>query len=301
MVTRLDFAVQSPAEFAQLRDRFATLVAKPKLMSSRESGIDISSPGRQSHTLLVGEETAGALYAGDVFFSPGFGAPPHHQPTEDELWYLLEGTLDVRIGLQRATLAPGAFAFIPRDTTHAFRNNGTSLVRLLSWNAPAGHERAFEAMRAKAEQGITDFPSLRSTLGHHGIELHADDSELASNDTPGTRPGAEPKLVSDRSRGRDASRADADVRVLLESADSAGQHEVSDVVLAAGSAPLQLGDSEAHTSFYFVSGNAVVTIGDVQQRVTRGAFAYLPLGETATVVALDAPVQLITWTTSSVG
>ena len=297
MVTRLDFAVQSTAEFAQLRNRFVTLPAKAKLMLSRESGIDISSPGRQSHTLLVGEETAGALYAGDVFFSPGFGAPPHHQPTEDELWYVLEGDLDVRVGLRRATLAPGAFAFIPRDTTHAFRNNGTSLVRLLSWNAPAGHERAFEAMRAKAAQGITDFPSLKSTLSHHGIEMHADDTELASNDRPGG--SVAPKIVSQRTGGRDASRPDADVRVLLENAESAGRYEVIDVLLDAGAAPLQLGRTDAHTCFYIVRGTADVTLDDDQRRIEQGAFAYLPVGAHASIaVAEGTSLQLVCWTTT---
>ena len=185
MVARLQFPVDSAEAFAELRRRFLTLPAKPKLLATRDGGIDISSPGRQSLSLLVGEESAGVLYATDVYLSPGFGAPPHHQPTEDELWYLLEGTLDARIGMQTVTLAPGSFAYIPRDTTHTFRNNGTALVRLLAWNAPGGHERAFEAMRDKAEAGITDFPSLREVLGHHGIDLHRDADEVATNDGVG--------------------------------------------------------------------------------------------------------------------
>jgi len=192
MVARLDLAIASTADFAELRRRFAGLPLRPKLMQGREAGTDISSPGRQSLTLLVGEETAGAMYATDVYLSPGFGAPSHHQPTEDELWYLLEGELDVRVGAQRAKIRAGAFAYIPRDTTHAFRNNGTAPARLLAWNSPGGHERAFEEMGRLAKQGINAFPDLRDMFHRHGVELHPDESQSARNDH-----AAGPKLLQD--------------------------------------------------------------------------------------------------------
>jgi len=296
MVTRLRHAVDSEQAFAQLRRRFADLPAKPKLLATREGGIDISSPGRQSLSLLVGEETSGVLYATDVHLSPGFGAPPHHQPTEDELWYVLEGTLDARVATQAVSLAPGAFAYIPRDTTHTFRNNGRELVRLLAWNAPGGHERAFEAMRAKAEQGITDFPSLREVLGHHGIHMHDQATEVAANDLPGGKVPS--KVIADRSQGRDASRPGTDVRVLLDSTESGGRYEVRDVLLSSRSSPLQLGDERAHTCFYVVGGVADVTLDARRHRVGRGAFGYLPAGDAASIESPgDAPVQVVAWTT----
>jgi mannose-6-phosphate isomerase-like protein (cupin superfamily) len=297
MVTRLKFPVHSAEAFAELRRRFVALPAKPKLLPTREGGIDISSPGRQSLSLLVGEESAGVLYATDVYLSPGFGAPPHHQPTEDELWYLLEGTLDARVGLRSVSLTPGAFAYIPRDTTHTFRNNGSDLVRLLAWNAPGGHERAFEAMRAKAEQGITDFPSLREVMGHHGIDLHRDAAETAANDVPGAKLSS--KVLAGRSQGRDASQAGADVRVLLDPAESAGRYEVRDVLLAPRSPPLRLGEARAHACFYVLEGDADVTLDERRHRVGRGAFGYLPAEHAASIAAQgDTPVHVVTWTTT---
>jgi quercetin dioxygenase-like cupin family protein len=293
MVARLQHAVDSELAFAELRRRFADLPAKPKLLATREGGTDISSPGRQSLSLLVGEETAGVLYATDVHLSPGFGAPPHHQPTEDELWYVLEGTLDARVALQTVSLARGAFAYIPRDTTHTFRNNGSELVRLLAWNAPGGHERAFEAMRAKAEQGITDFPSLREVLGHHGIHMHEQATEVAANDLPGAK--VRSKVIADRSQGRDASRGDADIRVLLDSIESAGRYEVRDVLLSRASS-FTLGDAQAHTCFYVVSGVADVSLDEQPRRVGRGAFGYLPGGRCASMTAgADEPMHFVSW------
>lgn len=291
MVARLDFAVTSPADFAQLRRRFADLPMRPKVLRTRDGGTDISSPGRQSLSLLVGEETAGALYATDVFLSPGFGAPPHHQPTEEELWYLLEGELDVRIGTRSAVIKAGSFAFIPRDTTHAFKNNGKSPVRLLAWNAPAGHERAFEAMRAKAEQGITAFPELRETFRIHEILLHADGQEQARNDAAGG------KLVLERTQGRDASRSGADVRVLLDAKESGGLFEVSDILLDRGvTLPLRYGRSD--TCLYVVGVAADLTVGGDRQRVGRGAFAFIPRGHPASIAgAGEGRTQFVLWTT----
>jgi mannose-6-phosphate isomerase-like protein (cupin superfamily) len=289
MVARVDMAVDSAADFAALRRRFAGLPMQPKLLRTREGGTDISSPGRQSLSLLIGEETAGALYATDVYLSPGFGAPPHHQPTEEELWYLLEGELDVRIGTQAATIRAGSFAFIPRDTTHTFKNNGKSPVRLLAWNAPAGHERAFEAMRRKADQGITAFAELREVFKAHEILLHADEHEKARNDAAGG------KLVLERAQGRDASQPGADVRVLLDGAGSGGLFEVSDVLLE-GALALRHGRSE--TCLYIASGAADMTLGDERQRVGSGAFAFIPRGHPARIArAGGEPTRFVLWTT----
>jgi mannose-6-phosphate isomerase-like protein (cupin superfamily) len=291
MVARLDFAVASPADFAQLRHRFADLPMRPKLLRTRDGGTDISSPGRQSLSLLVGEETAGALYATDVYLSPGFGAPPHHQPTEEELWYLLEGELDVRVGTRSALIKAGSFAFIPRDTSHTFKNNGQAPVRLLAWNAPAGHERAFEAMRAKAEQGITAFPELREVFRAHEIVLHSSEHEKARNDAAGG------KLVLERGQGRDASQSGADVRVLLEAQESGGLFEVSDVLLGHG-LDLPLRYERSDTCFYLVGGMADLTIGDDRQRVAAGAFAFIPRGHPVRIAnAGEQPTHFVLWTT----
>ena len=287
MVARLDFPVATTSDFAQLRSRFVDLPMQAKVLKTREDGIDISSPGRQSLSLLVGEETAGALYATDVFLSPGFGAPPHHQPTEEELWYLLEGSLEVRVGTQSAVIKPGSFAFIPRDTTHTFKNNGDDLVRLLAWNTPAGHERAFEAMKAKAEQGITAFPELRETFRVHEIVLHGEEKITARNDPRGG------KLLMGRSQGRDASQPGIDIRVLLDSEESGGLFEVCDVVLER---ELSMRSAASETCLYLVRGRATLTIDDVAHEVGGGAFAFVPRRHRLRI-APDPRAQIVLWTT----
>ena len=292
MVARLEFPIGSPEDFGELRRRFGALPVRPKLVEGRAAGTDISSPGRQSQTLLIGEETAGALYATDVYLSPGFGAPSHHQPTEEELWYLLEGELDVRVGAQRAKLRAGAFAYIPRDTTHAFKNNGTKLARLLAWNSPGGHERAFEEMGRLAKQGVTAFPDLRKMFHRHGVELHPDENQFARNDH-----AAGPKLVPDRSHAPDAGWRDADARRLLSGAESRGDYEVFDVRLSADGA-LARREERRETCLYLFDGKADITVGEEKRSVGSGAFAFVPRGVAYGVSSRDgAAAHFLLWVT----
>jgi quercetin dioxygenase-like cupin family protein len=297
-VNRVDLPVRSPEDFARLRQRFGELSARPKLLKTREDGTDISSPGRQSLSLLIGEETAGSLYATDVYLSPGFGAPPHHQPTEEELWYLLEGQLDVRVGTRSTVLRAGAFAFIPRDTTHTFKSSGTFPAHLLAWNSPAGHERAFEEMGRKAKEGVTAFPALREIFKAHEILLHADPDETAANDLPGGALRA--KLVAARTEGRDASRPGMDVRVLLDGGESGGLFEVMDVMLENGQSML-VRHAEADACVYLVGGAADVNIDGDRHGVAAGAFAFVPRGHALDIVATGSrPAHFVLWNTPAV-
>ena len=292
-MARVDFSIASPADFEALRRRFAALPMEPKVLQSRDAGIDISSPGRQSLTLLVGEETAGRQYATDVFLMPGFGAPSHHQPTEEELWYLLEGQLDVRVGERRTTIRAGSFAYIPRNTTHAFRNNGTAPARMVAWNSPAGHERAFEAMKAMAARGITVFADLHEMFRNHEVWMHRDENQSAENDG---RPGA--KVVLERSEARDISWPCVDARLLLDGAESRGDFEVMDLRLAMGAGLPPHTHQGTDKCLYLVAGQADLAVGSTTQRVGRGAFTFVPRGtQMALSVAGDEPVHLLLWCT----
>lgn len=296
MIERVPLAVASPADFATLRRRFTSLPMRPKVLQTREGGTDISSPGRQSLSLLIGEETAGALYATDVYLSPGFGAPSHHQPTEEELWYLLEGELDVRVGAKRASLRAGAFAYIPRNTTHAFRNNGSSTARLLAWNSPAGHERAFEEMRRKADQGITAFPDLREMFRLYEVLLHADEAQIAPNDDGAADGARRARIVLDRAEAPDVSAHGADARLLLSAEQSGGGFEVTDVRLPRGVA-LPARREVVDVCVYLLAGAAVLSVDGGEQPAKRGAFAFIPRGHTLGIAAADGQdARFLRWT-----
>jgi quercetin dioxygenase-like cupin family protein len=93
-------------------------------------------------------DTGGLLAVFEDTMAAGAPGPPLHLHTrEDEALYVLEGALLVQIGEQRRELGAGGFAWIPRDTPHAFANAADGPARLLAIAVPGGIEGLF------AEQG----------------------------------------------------------------------------------------------------------------------------------------------------
>jgi mannose-6-phosphate isomerase-like protein (cupin superfamily) len=63
--------------------------------------------------------------------SPRRGIPLHRHRTEDEAWYVLEGTLRFQYGAKEFDAQRGAGVLLPRGTAHTFWNPGPGPVRYL--------------------------------------------------------------------------------------------------------------------------------------------------------------------------
>lgn len=62
---------------------------------------------------------------------PRWIAPLHLHRSDDEAWYVLEGTLCVRMGEEIVDAHPGSAVLVPRGTPHTYWNAGTGLLRYL--------------------------------------------------------------------------------------------------------------------------------------------------------------------------
>jgi quercetin dioxygenase-like cupin family protein len=100
-------------------------------------------PGSLMTYLLTGKETGGAFFLAEISVPPGGGPPPHTHHREDETFYLLEGTLTIRVGENTITASPGDSAFLPRRIVHSFKNTGNGNARALVVISPAGLENYF--------------------------------------------------------------------------------------------------------------------------------------------------------------
>lgn len=103
-----------------------------------------------SATVKVGvQDSAGTLSVIEVALAPGGGVPDHAHAGDDETLYVLEGSLDVRVGADRLALGAGGCAFAPRGTPHGFANPGFAPARLLLISSPAvDAQRAFLELAA---------------------------------------------------------------------------------------------------------------------------------------------------------
>jgi mannose-6-phosphate isomerase-like protein (cupin superfamily) len=102
----------------------------------------------------TGESTAGSLMLFENLTEPAGGPPPHIHTREDEFWYVLDGTFEIRIGDEVHAVGPGGFAYAPRGTVHNFRNTAETPSRILVGFTPGGMEGFFrESGRPATDDG----------------------------------------------------------------------------------------------------------------------------------------------------
>lgn len=104
--------------------------------------------GASSAVLKAGSETTEGRFAlVETTIAPGFPGPrPHiHRETLD-MFYVLQGTLTMRIDGETLDLGSGSFVAVPPDTPHTFSNRTEQPVRLLNMDVPAGLESYLREM-----------------------------------------------------------------------------------------------------------------------------------------------------------
>jgi quercetin dioxygenase-like cupin family protein len=102
----------------------------------------------------TGTSTGESLLLIENLTAPGGGPPPHIHTREDEFFYVLDGTFEIRIGDGVHCLGPGGFAYVPRGTVHNFRNTAETASRILVGFTPGGIEGFFrESGRSATDDG----------------------------------------------------------------------------------------------------------------------------------------------------
>ena len=139
----------------------------------------IAGPGDRYTFLVTGDQSNGAYFVMEAIVPPGGGPPPHIHHREQESFYVLEGTLDIRMGDQTVHASAGDFVHIPCGTVHCFRNNGDLLARQLLIFSPGGMERFFEETLEPVEDRSAPppdnldvvIPRFVEAAPRHGLEF----------------------------------------------------------------------------------------------------------------------------------
>jgi quercetin dioxygenase-like cupin family protein len=95
------------------------------------------------HFKIPGSMTDGTIAIVEHPVEPGVVVEPHVHQHEDELSYVLEGEVWVRVGDEEIHATAGSYVWKPRGVLHTFWNPGTSSARILEIISPAGFERFF--------------------------------------------------------------------------------------------------------------------------------------------------------------
>jgi mannose-6-phosphate isomerase-like protein (cupin superfamily) len=120
--------------------------------------------GPASETVIKAgaDETAGSFFLSESVIEPGFpGPPPHRHERLHDMFFVLEGTLTMRLGEDTLALPPRSFVCVPPGVVHTFSNPSEEPVRFLNFNTPSGWENY---MRDLA-QAATSAPLTPQVIG----------------------------------------------------------------------------------------------------------------------------------------
>jgi mannose-6-phosphate isomerase-like protein (cupin superfamily) len=115
--------------------------------------------------------TRGEYCAFEVVKLPGEGLPLHVHSREDEIYYLLEGTLEIRCGGRVFTAETGAMAVLPRTVPHAFRNAGKTPSRALTIFIPGGFDAFVQELDELCPADAANEDKRNAIRGKYGIEM----------------------------------------------------------------------------------------------------------------------------------
>jgi len=111
----------------------------------------------------------------EMVVPPGAGVPPpHSHAANEELVYVLDGTLRYTVGGETRDLRPGDVMGTPKGVPHAFGNPHAVVARVLVMNSPGIDPQYFRDVAAIANAGgPPDRARLASTMQRYGLTLVA--------------------------------------------------------------------------------------------------------------------------------
>ncbi len=114
---------------------------------------------------VAGEAVDGAfsLWESEIKGGPG----PHIHHTDIETFYVLDGSVEFKLGDEISILEKGGFALIPRGQVHSFTTLGEDPARMLVMVLPAGFEHFFEEVAAMRESGMDVQQAVKSAGEKH--------------------------------------------------------------------------------------------------------------------------------------
>lgn len=113
----------------------------------------------------TGDDGDGHLSLSEGTLAPGFPGPvPHLHRTFADSFYVLEGTLALRVGAETLEAGPGTCALVPPGVVHTFSNPSSEPVRILNLMAPGGFERYLREVVAAMSTGAAPDPAAMAEI-----------------------------------------------------------------------------------------------------------------------------------------
>ncbi len=89
-----------------------------------------------------GAETGNAYSISEWWLAPHTKGPGAHSHPEDDVFYVIEGTMSVLVGDRWIDAPKGSFVLAPGGMTHDFENRSSRRAGVLNVSCPGHFERA---------------------------------------------------------------------------------------------------------------------------------------------------------------
>ncbi|HWA36367.1 MAG TPA: cupin domain-containing protein [Burkholderiales bacterium] len=99
------------------------------------------------------DETAGLYSISEWWLEPRTKGPGAHSHAEDDVFYVIEGTMSFLLGERWVEAPAGSFVLAPGGVTHDFENRGPVRAGALNLSCPGGFEK--------------DMPEIAAWFGEH--------------------------------------------------------------------------------------------------------------------------------------
>lgn len=134
------------------------------LAIDNSQGETLGVAGGNYRIIISGLETNNAYSVIEMLIPPGGGPPPHSHPDIQEMFYLVEGTLEFKMETGKVILKKGGFVNVPfGGAIHCFKNTSNENARLLCTVVPAGIEHVFREIGSPSPRGEFILPIRLTT------------------------------------------------------------------------------------------------------------------------------------------
>ena len=112
-----------------------------------------------------GQESAGRYAISEWWLEPHTTGPGAHSHDEDDVFYVLSGTMSILVDTDWVDAEAGAFVLVPGGVRHDFENRGEVRAGILNFSAPGNFEPAMPEIQQWFIEHPPQRPEPRSKQG----------------------------------------------------------------------------------------------------------------------------------------
>lgn len=142
---------------------------EPKIIKKSEGRRQIVL-GDNQMIKLTGKDTGGLYTLIEQYNNPGIEIPLHVHKDEDEVFHVLEGELEIKVGEEIKLLKAGDIGFCPRGIPHSWKVVGNNKARVMLSVFPAGLENMFQEI-LRLPSGPPDFDKISDICRKYNIQF----------------------------------------------------------------------------------------------------------------------------------